>query len=322
MDQLLLSIFVFTPLIDFLCNPKRKWNKYNKDTGRYVAISLVIFVVFYKSLKKEKNYFELLNVTPHASSHTIKKAFKSSAFLMHPDRNDATSPLEFTKFVEYYHIISKPNLRQIYSRFGDILSLEEEAASLFVNANEILYIIGIRTFTSFVVTVFMFLSSTNSKSLSACLTYDVFSTFLDIYLRFAPESEHFLYWAPILKYYTIFELVAFFRDYKMIFLYHSSLIERKNDISPDVASSLIKNNKLLIGHLNDYLRQCSRVTGTPIEKQKEILKHSKKEVDVLVDFEPLWDAAIKEAGITYKDASRLQIKKSMPQFNQSRLKNT
>ncbi|HEY5159736.1 MAG TPA: molecular chaperone DnaJ [Gaiellaceae bacterium] len=67
----------------------------------------------------ERDYYELLNVRRGASEAEIKKAFRAQARELHPDVSDHPEAEErFKLLVEAYEVLSKPETRELYDRFG------------------------------------------------------------------------------------------------------------------------------------------------------------------------------------------------------------
>jgi molecular chaperone DnaJ len=67
----------------------------------------------------ERDYYELLGVARTAGESEIKKAFRRLARELHPDVSDAPDAEErFREVVEAYEVLSKPETRQLYDRFG------------------------------------------------------------------------------------------------------------------------------------------------------------------------------------------------------------
>lgn len=65
-------------------------------------------------------YYEVLQVTREASPDEIKKSYKKLAVQFHPDRNpgDDTAAVRFKEVAEAYEILSDPDRRSRYDRFG------------------------------------------------------------------------------------------------------------------------------------------------------------------------------------------------------------
>ncbi|MCB9138863.1 MAG: J domain-containing protein [Caldilineaceae bacterium] len=67
-----------------------------------------------------RDYYETLGVSRNADEKTIKKAFRKLAQQYHPDRNpdDAAAESRFKEINEAYTVLSDPEKRKQYDRFG------------------------------------------------------------------------------------------------------------------------------------------------------------------------------------------------------------
>ena len=68
----------------------------------------------------KKDFYEILGVTKSVSQDEIKKAYRKVAMQFHPDRNpgDKASEEKFKEAAEAYEILSDPDKRAQYDRFG------------------------------------------------------------------------------------------------------------------------------------------------------------------------------------------------------------
>src|ERR671936_2300893 len=66
-----------------------------------------------------RDYYELLGLQRGASDGDIKKAFRRLARELHPDVSEAPDAEDrFREVVEAYEVLSKPETRELYDRYG------------------------------------------------------------------------------------------------------------------------------------------------------------------------------------------------------------
>lgn len=72
------------------------------------------------STTSKRDFYEILEVSKSSSSDEIKKAYRKVAMKFHPDRNpgDHTAEDKFKEAAEAYEILSDPDKRAQYDRFG------------------------------------------------------------------------------------------------------------------------------------------------------------------------------------------------------------
>ena len=68
----------------------------------------------------KRDYYEILGVNRDADDNAIKKAYRKLAKKYHPDVNKGNTQAEekFKEVTEAYEILSDPEKRKLYDRFG------------------------------------------------------------------------------------------------------------------------------------------------------------------------------------------------------------
>ena len=70
---------------------------------------------------KSEDFYDILGVPKNATEEQIKKAYRKLALKWHPDKNPdnkAKAQEEFKKIGEAYSVLSDPNKRAAYDRYG------------------------------------------------------------------------------------------------------------------------------------------------------------------------------------------------------------
>ena len=67
----------------------------------------------------KRDYYEILEIGRDASEEDVRKAFRQKALEFHPDRNkDPDAGAKFKEVNEAYQVLTDPERRQRYDRFG------------------------------------------------------------------------------------------------------------------------------------------------------------------------------------------------------------
>ena len=68
----------------------------------------------------KRDFYDILGVNKSASAAEIKKAYRKVAIKFHPDKNPDNKEAEekFKEAAEAYEILSNPEKKQQYDRFG------------------------------------------------------------------------------------------------------------------------------------------------------------------------------------------------------------
>ena len=68
----------------------------------------------------QQDYYEVLGVARGASTEEIKKAYRQMAMRFHPDKNpdDPAAEKKFKEVAEAYEVLSDPERRGLYDRYG------------------------------------------------------------------------------------------------------------------------------------------------------------------------------------------------------------
>src|SRR5512137_1282611 len=68
---------------------------------------------------QKRDYYEVLGVPKNCSADDIKRSFRKLAHQYHPDKNsDSGAAEKFKELNEAYEVLSDPERRETYDRFG------------------------------------------------------------------------------------------------------------------------------------------------------------------------------------------------------------
>src|SRR5664279_5505485 len=72
------------------------------------------------SMASKRDYYEILGISKSVTADEIKKAYRKVAMQHHPDRNpgDHTAEEKFKEAAEAYEVLSDPDKRAKYDRYG------------------------------------------------------------------------------------------------------------------------------------------------------------------------------------------------------------
>lgn len=134
----------------------------------------------------KRDYYEVLGVSKKADAEEIKKAYRKLALQYHPDRNPGNKEAEekFKEAAEAYEVLSDPEKRQLYDRFGHA-GLQQSGFTGFTDFNDIFASFG-DIFEEF----FGFGSRSSRRGRArrgADLRYDLTISFMDA--AFGKETE-------------------------------------------------------------------------------------------------------------------------------------
>ncbi len=79
--------------------------------------------VYLKIVAIKRDYYEVLGIARNATEEEIKRAFRKLAFQYHPDHNkDPGAENKFKEINEAYQVLSDPEKRNVYDRYGQVVA--------------------------------------------------------------------------------------------------------------------------------------------------------------------------------------------------------
>ena len=135
---ILLQLFFITPVCHFLLNNPRA-NQNNKQRGLLYAIlfllAAALLTAYASTTASPPSFYSLLNVPTTASTADIRRAYKTAAIRLHPDKNpSASAATDFARLQTAYEILEKTDTRAVYDRWGEeaaMRSVREPSTAAF-----------------------------------------------------------------------------------------------------------------------------------------------------------------------------------------------
>ena len=99
-------------------------------------------------MSEKRDYYEVLGVGRGADEGALKQAFRKLAQQYHPDVNpDAEAESKFKEINEAYQVLSDPQKRAVYDRFG-IRALVEPVDSAISTRDSVILAASLRSFSA------------------------------------------------------------------------------------------------------------------------------------------------------------------------------
>jgi curved DNA-binding protein CbpA len=102
----------------FIILPQKSCTNRSKKNNLPAQVNISLFVS--EKEMGNKDYYAILGISRWATDDEIKRAYKQKALQYHPDKNrdDIDAEKKFTDISEAYEMLSDPNKRSLYDRFG------------------------------------------------------------------------------------------------------------------------------------------------------------------------------------------------------------
>ena len=118
----LAQFFVIAPVCQFLLQSPRI-NQNSRQRGLIYAILFLLvtaLLLTYLTLSSSPpSYYSLLSTPTTSSLADLKRAYKTAAIRLHPDKNpDASAAADFALLTRAYETLEKPESRTLYDRYG------------------------------------------------------------------------------------------------------------------------------------------------------------------------------------------------------------
>ena len=98
----------------------RVWVLYNLKEEADMILKEDLDAQIVSNQVKEREFYDLLGIQPTATTSEIKKAYRQRAIVLHPDKNpnDPNASENFQQLGNAYQVLSNPELRKNYDKFG------------------------------------------------------------------------------------------------------------------------------------------------------------------------------------------------------------
>src|SRR5207248_2941224 len=91
-----------------------------EEAGTVLHARNIDYIPWKSAVSERRDYYEVLGVERSVDGAELKRAYRKLAMELHPDRNpgDAASEAKFKEASEAYQVLSDPEKRARYDRFG------------------------------------------------------------------------------------------------------------------------------------------------------------------------------------------------------------
>lgn len=278
MEDMVVHMFLVSPLISWLTGSNRKWNRKSKNPGVMMGVIALVTIGILQLQREESNYYELLGVWPGTGRAELQAAYRRLAIKLHPDKNpDPDAAESFTKVKKAHETLTNDYLREKYSRFGDFSKTGDVDATYFW---DLLFVAFFQTLIPVLFGLLYTLGTQSSKPRKIFLLYVLFVFCMEILLRFGPDDETALWWVPGLGFLLPFERVKVLHGFVPIILngvlmMGGILHNDKDDWMETVGTQLLTTHLALVQNCDELVRTvqqsnpCSIAGGAEVKDGAE-----------------------------------------------------
>ncbi|KAF4720459.1 hypothetical protein FOZ62_027746 [Perkinsus olseni] len=190
MANFLLHALILGPLVRYLTSPARTWSR---RTGMALAVGVLALVAMNEIQRPEENCYELLGLDPAVSitKGDMSRAYRQASLQYHPDRNPTPEgEVMFMKIAQCQELLSDPQRRRIYDRFGAVSN--EQMAAMDENVYTMLASVSmIKYFVEFILGI-LFTATADLTAARYWITlYLVFTFSCEVLMKFIGRSGAF-----------------------------------------------------------------------------------------------------------------------------------